>query len=83
MQKTGTSENLPQLLPKQQLESLLWEFNSTGELSLLCFYSSLTVAVNVRSVGYRCSYLFRNKRKMQNVDPDPDLEFKCCRGTGC
>lgn len=51
VQKTGTSESLPQLLPKQQLESLLWEFNCTGELSLLCFNVSLTVAVNVGSGG--------------------------------
>lgn len=83
MQKTGTSENLPRVLPKQQLESFLWEFNSTGELSLPCCNISLTIIVNVGSVRYHCSWLFRNERKMQNVDPDLDLEFKCCRATGC
>jgi len=79
MQKTGTSESLPQLHPKQQLESLLWEFDHAGELSLLCFMISLTTALNVGSVGYSCSYLFRSEPKMQNVGPDLHLEFKCWR----
>lgn len=83
MQKTGTSESLPQLLPKQQLESLLWEFNHAGELSLLCFNVSLTIAVNVGSVGYCCSSLFRNEPQMQNVGPDLGLEFKCWKASGC
>lgn len=82
VQRTWTSESLPLLLPKLKLESLLWEFNCTGELSLLYFNVSLTEAVNVGSVGYHCFCLLRNEPKMQKVYPELDLEFKHWRAWG-